>query len=83
MRGPKHETVREMRLAMMSATLTQIIATYAQADALVRAAHEDATPSPAAAMQDHGRRYRVAVLELQGRLAPLSGDDARRFHTEV
>jgi hypothetical protein len=34
-------------------------------------------------MQDHARRYRVEVLELQGRLATLSGDYTRRFHAEI
>ncbi|GJD56254.1 MULTISPECIES: hypothetical protein [Methylobacterium] len=83
MREPKFESVREMMLAMMSTTLTQIVATNARADELVQAAHESADPSLAAAMQDHGRRYRIEVLELQGRLATLSGDYTRRFHAEI
>lgn len=83
MREPKFESVREMMLALMSAALTQIVAMNARADELARAAHEDIDPCFAAAMQDHARRYRVEVLELQGRLATLSGDYARRFHAEI
>lgn len=83
MREPTFETMRAMMLAAMSATLTQIIARNARADELVRAAHEDTDPALAAAMQDHARRYRVEVLELQGRLATLSGDYTRRFHPEM
>ncbi|MDH2313302.1 hypothetical protein [Methylobacterium brachiatum] len=83
MREPTSERMREMMLALMSATLTQIVATNARADELARAAHEDVDPSLAAAMQDHARRYRVEVLELQGRLATLSGDYTRRFHPEM
>lgn len=78
MREPKPESMREMMLAAMSATLAQIVATNARADELVRAAHADIDPAFAAAMQDHARRYRVEVLELQGRLASLSGDYTRR-----
>lgn len=83
MREPKSESLREMMLATMSATLTQIVATNARADELARSAHADVDPCLAAAMQDHARRYRVEVLELQGRLAALSGDYTRRFHTEI
>ena len=80
---PKLESVREMMLAMMSATVTRIIVTHAMADELVQAAADVTEPSLAAAMQDHVRRYRVEVLELQDRLAALSGDYTRRFHAEL
>lgn len=82
MREPKLECMREMMLAMMSATITRIIATNTRADDLIRATHEGAEPSLAAAMQDHARRYRVEVLELQGRLAALSIDYVRHFQAE-
>lgn len=80
---PKLESVREMMLAMMSATVTRIIVAHAMADELVQAAADVTEPSLAAAMQDHVRRYRVEVLELQDRLAALSGDYTRRFHAEL
>lgn len=70
---------REAMVAMMAMLSTQITATSVLADELVAASVAAAGTPLATAMLSHARRYRIDVLELQGRLAALSSDYVQRF----